>query len=55
MAEGHYAYPFINMTKLGIGQVAINAALIAIGFVMAGYALVWIDRRFSGRQASSRP
>jgi hypothetical protein len=55
MAEGHYAYPFINVTKLGIGQVAINAALIAIGFVMAGYALVWIDRRFSGPPSPPLP
>jgi hypothetical protein len=55
MAEGHYAYPFINVTKLGIGQVAINAALIAIGFVMAGYALVWIDRRFSGPPSPPPP
>lgn len=46
MADGHYAYPFINLTKLGIGQVAINALLVAIGFVLAGYLLVWIDGRF---------
>lgn len=55
MAEGHYAYPFINVAKLGIGQVAINAALIAIGFVLAGYVLVWIDGRFSGRPSRLRP
>lgn len=54
MADGHYAYPFINMTKLGIGQVAINALLIAIGFVLAGYILVWIDGRFSGRPSRHR-
>lgn len=44
--DGKYAYPFIDVTKLGAGQVALNAVLIAIGFVVAGYALVWIDRRF---------
>jgi hypothetical protein len=49
MMEGTYAYPFINVAKLGIGQVALNAVLIAAGFVAAGYALVWIDRRFSAR------
>ncbi|MEC3910192.1 Pr6Pr family membrane protein [Sphingobium sp. CR2-8] len=48
-AEGHYAYPFINVAKFGIGQVALNAALIAIGFAAAGHALVWIDRRLSAR------
>lgn len=47
--EGTYAYPFINVAKLGIGQVALNAVLIAAGFVAAGYALVWMDRRFSAR------
>ncbi|RYM12908.1 Pr6Pr family membrane protein [Sphingobium cupriresistens] len=49
MMEGSYAYPFINVAKLGIGQVALNATLMAAGFVAAGYALVWIDRRFSAR------
>lgn len=55
MAEGIYAYPFINVAKLGIGQVATNALLIATGFVLAGYALVWIDRRFSGQPSRLRP
>lgn len=49
MMEGIYAYPFINVAKLGGGQVALNAVLIAAGFVAAGHALVWIDRRFSAR------
>lgn len=49
MAEGTYAYPFINVAKLGMGQVALNAALIAIGFVIAGHVLVWIDGRFRNR------
>ncbi|MFC3440579.1 Pr6Pr family membrane protein [Sphingobium rhizovicinum] len=55
MAEGIYAYPFINVAKLGIAQVAINALLIAIGFVLAGHALVWIDRRLSGQPSRLRP
>jgi hypothetical protein len=49
MAEGGYAYPFINVAKLGIGPVLVNAALIAIGFVAAGHALVWIDRHMTQR------
>lgn len=49
MAEGRYAYPFINVAKLGIGPVLVNAALIAIGFVAAGHALVWMDRRMTPR------
>ncbi|RJG51770.1 hypothetical protein D0Z70_22630 [Sphingobium terrigena] len=47
MAEGRYAYPFIDVAKIGIGPVLVNAVLIAIGFVAAGHALVWIDRRMA--------
>jgi len=43
--EGRYAYPFINVAKLGIGQVLLNAMTIASGFLIAGYALLWVDRR----------
>lgn len=49
MVEGRYAYPFIDVAKLGIGTVLVNAVLIAIGFVAAGHALIWIDRRMAGR------
>lgn len=55
LVEGKYAYPFINVAKLGIGQVLLNALLIATGFVLAGYVLVWIDGRFSGRPSRLRP
>ncbi|ALR19754.1 Pr6Pr family membrane protein [Sphingobium baderi] len=44
--EETYAYPFIDVAKLGLGQVLLNAVLIAIGFLMAGHLLIWIDRRF---------
>jgi hypothetical protein len=47
-AEGHYAYPFINVAKLGIGQVLLNSALMGLGFVAAGFALLWLDRRMGG-------
>lgn len=47
MAGGKYAYPFINIDTLGIGPVLLNALLIATGFVLAGYMLLWVDRRFS--------
>lgn len=43
--EGKYAYPFINAARLGIGQVLLNTLLIAAGFLIAGFALVWVDRR----------
>lgn len=48
--EGRYAYPFLDVTKLGIGQVALNALLIAAGFLLAGHALVWIDQRMGHRR-----
>lgn len=47
MAEGRYAYPFIDVAKIGIGTVLVNAVLIAMGFIAAGHALVWIDRRMA--------
>ncbi|MFZ2995241.1 Pr6Pr family membrane protein [Sphingobium sp.] len=47
--EGRYAYPFIDVARFGAGQVAINVVVIAIGFVAAGLALVWIDRRAGAR------
>lgn len=47
MAEGRYAYPFIDVAKIGIGTMVVNAVLIAMGFVAAGHALVWIDRRMA--------
>ena len=41
--DGHYPYPFVDVAKLGWTQVALNAAGIAFAFVLAGFALVWID------------
>jgi hypothetical protein len=42
--DHHYPYPFIDAAKLGWQQVALNAGGIALGFIVAGFALVWIDR-----------
>ena len=47
--EGIYPYPFIDVGKLGAEQVALNAAAIAAAFLLAGLALVWLDRRLLGR------
>lgn len=41
--EGRYPYPFIDVGKLGWLQTAINAGGIALGFILAGSALVWFD------------
>ncbi|MDF2119016.1 Pr6Pr family membrane protein [Roseiarcaceae bacterium H3SJ34-1] len=48
--EGRYAYPFMDLAKLGWAQTVINAALIALGFVATGYVLVCLD----GMMARSR-
>lgn len=44
-ATGRYPYPFINVNAIGWGQTMINAVVIAMGFMLAGYAVVWIDQR----------
>lgn len=41
--DHHYPYPFIDISKLGWLQVALNAGGIALAFILAGFALVWID------------
>jgi hypothetical protein len=41
--EGKYPYPFMDLGKLGPVQTAINAGGIAMAFILAGFALVWID------------
>lgn len=45
--DGRYPYPFIDVSRLGWPQVLGNAAAIAAAFLMAGYALVWLDRRLA--------
>lgn len=42
--DHRYPYPFIDVGGLGGQQVALNAAGIAMAFILAGFALVWIDR-----------
>ncbi|RWC27924.1 MAG: hypothetical protein EOS27_20205 [Mesorhizobium sp.] len=48
--EGHYPYPFINVTEVGLPRTLTDASLIATGFVIAGEALVWLDRRLATRK-----
>jgi hypothetical protein len=49
-ATGKYAYPFLNVNKLGWVQTALNAAVIAVGFMLCGFAVVWVDRRIGSRR-----
>ena len=41
--DHRYPYPFIDVEKLGWLQVALNGGGIALAFIFAGFALVWID------------
>lgn len=41
--DHRYPYPFIDVSKLGWFQVALNAGGIALAFILAGFLLVWID------------
>lgn len=43
--EGVYAYPFLNVAKLGWPQVLATAVVMALCFLLAGQAMVWLDRR----------
>jgi hypothetical protein len=49
VATGKYAYPFLNAMKLGWQRTALNAFLIAIGFMVSGFAVVWIDHIVGSR------
>jgi hypothetical protein len=48
--EGQYPYGFLDVGKIGWMATASNATAIAIGLLLAGYLIVWLDRRLA-RQA----
>ena len=50
-ADGKYPYPFMNAAQLGWPRVVANAALIALGFMLAALALVAIARRLARRSS----
>lgn len=41
---GVYPYPFIDVGVLGMGRTALNAVVLTLGFVLAGYLVVGIAR-----------
>jgi hypothetical protein len=41
--DHRYPYPFVDVGKLGWLQVGLNSGGIALAFILAGFALVWID------------
>ncbi|HGY9624582.1 Pr6Pr family membrane protein [Pseudomonas juntendi] len=46
---GVYAYPFIDVTSLGYGQVMLNALGVLVGFWGIGLVLIGLDR-WQGRR-----
>jgi len=53
--DHRYPYPFIDVAKLGWLQVALNSGGIGLAFILAGFALVWIDSwRPLGSKGGSR-
>jgi hypothetical protein len=50
-----YPYPFLDVARIGWIQTALNIGGIALGFMLAGFLLVWIDSwRPLGSRRSSR-
>lgn len=47
--EGKYPYPFMDVSQLGWTRALLNAAVIALVFLIAGYGLVWLGRRLASK------
>jgi hypothetical protein len=47
MSEGVYAYPFMDVARIGWGRTGANAVAIAAGFILTGYVLLWLDTRLA--------
>lgn len=41
-----YPYPFLNVDKLGFGQVMVNSLIMLIVFLLSGSALIAVNNRF---------
>lgn len=51
---GVYPYPFIDVARLGYGQVLLNALAILIGFIAIGLLILGLDHWQGGRLAKAR-
>jgi len=49
--DGLYAYPFLDVTRLGWAQTLANAAAMALAFIIVGHAMLWLDRRLAARKS----
>ena len=45
--QGPYAYPFMNVARIGWPRTVLNGLAIAAGFLVAGFVMLWLDRRLS--------
>lgn len=50
--DGRYPYPFMDVVRLGWPQVLGNVTLMAAGVLIAGFALVALDRLMASRGRS---
>ncbi len=50
LSEGRYAYPFIDIGAIGWNGAALNAAMIGVAFVIAGWVMVLADRLLARRR-----
>ncbi len=46
---GKYAYPFLDTAQIGWERTVAHAFLIAVAFLSASFALVWLDHRLADR------
>jgi hypothetical protein len=44
-AEGWYPYPFVDASELGYDGVLVRSVGLAVGFALAGAALLWLGNR----------
>ena len=52
---GSYPYPFIDVLALGYRQAMVNASGLLMGFVVLGYALLWLQTPYAEVSARARP
>ena len=53
--DGHYPYGFMDVALIGGARVAVNVAVISVGFMVTAYMLVWVDGRLGWRQQAMQP
>jgi hypothetical protein len=49
-----YPYPFMDVARYGARQVTCNAAIIAAGFLLCSFALVFVDQRMGRHRLARR-